>query len=296
MGTHEGPVVVGVDGSASATRAVRWGAAEAARRRTGLRLVNAFAWTVDDVAARPGLEERYRTVLLDRAHGHLADAVVAAVAAEPAVEVEHQLVVGHPVAVLDAESARARLVVLGASGLGRVDSDSVGSVAAALAAHAAGPVVVVRGPEPAASPVRPVLVGVHSAPTSEAALAFAFDAASARRAPLLAVHTWWDLVIDLGMAPRAEWDAVEDEERLLLAERLAPWSDKYPGVPVEGLVTRDRPSHSMLQQSARAQLVVVGSRDRGRNAGSVLGSVGNAVLHRATCPVAVVRLDAAVLA
>lgn len=292
MDTQQGPVVVGVDGSDSSSRAVRWGAAEAARRRSPLRLVAAFAWAVDDVAARPGLEERYRAALLDRVHGHLAAAAAVAAPAEPDVEIEQRLVVGHPIPVLDEESAHAQLVVLGDRGLGRVDGECVGSVAAALAGHAAGPVVVVRGPEP--SPELPVLVGVHGAPTSEAAIAFA--AAAARNAPLLAVHTWWDLVIDLGMAPEAEWDAVDEEERLFLARRLATWSDKYPDVAVEALVTRDRPSHSLLQQAARAQLVVVGSRDRGGFAGSVLGSVGNAVLHRAPCPVAVVRLDADVLA
>jgi nucleotide-binding universal stress UspA family protein len=296
MDTHEvpGPVVVGVDGSESSMRAVRWGAAEAARRRTRLRLVTAFAWMVDQVAARPGLEERYRAVLLDRANDHLAAAAVEARLVEPTVDVEQHLVVGHPITVLDDESARAQLVVLGASGLGRVDGDSVGSVAGALAVHAAGPVVVVRGGETA--PASPVLVGVYGAPTSEAAIAFAFETAAARNAPLLAVHTWWDLVIDLGMAPTAEWDAVEAEERLVLAQRLAAWSDKYPGVPVEGLVTRDRPSHSLLLEASRAQLVVVGARGRGGFAGSVLGSVGNAVLHHAPCPVAVVRLDGAVLA
>ncbi len=289
-----GPVVVGVDGSESAMRAVRWGAAEAARRRTRLRLVAAFAWMVDQVGARPGLEERYRAVLLDRANSYLTAAAAVAALAEPDVDVEQHLVVGHPIPVLDDESARAQLVVLGASGLGRVDGGSVGSVAVALAAHAAGPVVVVRGGE--AAPLSPVLVGVYSVPTSEAAIAFAFEAAAARNVPLLAVHTWWDLVIDLGMAPSVEWDAVEAQERLVLAQRLAAWSDRYPGVPVEGLVTRDRPSHSLLLEAARAQLVVVGARGRGGVAGSVLGSVGNAVLHRAACPVAVVRLDAAVLA
>lgn len=303
MDVQQGPVVVGVDGSESSMRAVVWGAAEAATRGARLRLVSAFAWTVEDVAARPGLEERYRTALLDRADDHLAAAAGAAGLAEPGVEIERQLVVGHPIAVLGGESTGAQLVVLGASGRGRVDGASVGSVAVALASHASSPVVVVRGsgPSPSAppslpSPSLPVLVGVYGPPTSEAAIAFAFEVAAAREAPLLAVHTWWDLVIDLGMAPEAEWDAVEAQERLLLAQRLAAWSGKYPGVPVEGLVTRDRPSHSVLQQAARAQLVVVGSRGRAGFAGSVLGSVGNAVLHRAPCPVAVVRLDADVLA
>lgn len=289
-------VVVGVDGSESAMGAVRWGAAEAARLRSPLRLVIAFAWTVDAVAARSGLEERYRSVLLDRAHDHLAAAAAVAGRAEPEVDVVQQLTQGHPITVLDAESGRARLVVLGDTGLGRVQGALVGSVAVALAAHASCPVVVVRGTGWERPSPLPVLVGVHGAPTSEAALAFAFETAAARNAPVLAVHTWWDLVIDLGLGRLPDWDAVEADEQRLLSQRLAAWSEKYPDVPVESLVTRDRPSHSLLQQAARAQLVVVGSRRRGGFAGSVLGSVGNALLHRAPCPVGVVRLDTDVLA
>jgi nucleotide-binding universal stress UspA family protein len=117
-----------------------------------------------------------------------------------------------------------------------------------------------------------------------------------RGVPLLAVHTWGDLVVDLGLAPLPEWDAVEAAEKLLMAERLAGWMEKYPDVPVETLVTRDRPAHGLLPQAARAQLVVIGARRRGEFPGSVLGSVGNAMLQRAPCPVAVVRLDADVLA
>ena len=67
-------VVVGVDGSDSALRAVRWGAAEAARRQTPLRLVIAFGWMVHHVAARPGIEGSYRDTLLARAREQLAEA------------------------------------------------------------------------------------------------------------------------------------------------------------------------------------------------------------------------------
>ena len=45
----------------------------------------------------------------------------------------------------------------------------------------------------------------------------------------------------------------------------------------------------LVERSVHAKLVVVGSHGRGGVAGLVLGSVGHAVLHRADCPVAIVR-------
>jgi nucleotide-binding universal stress UspA family protein len=234
--------------------------------------------------------------LLERARRHLAHA--ATVAVRPGLEVEQELVVGHPIPMLDTESAGAQLIVVGDTGLARVAGMHLGSVTVAMATYASCPVVVVRGEgrDPSETSTLPVLVGVYGAPTSEAAVAYAFEAAALRRVPLLAVHTWGDLVVDLGLAPLPEWDAFEAKEQLLMTERLAGWMQKYPEVPVETLVTRDRPAHGLLPQAARAQLVVLGSRRRGEFAGSVLGSVGNAMLHRAPCPVAVVRLDADVLA
>jgi nucleotide-binding universal stress UspA family protein len=91
------------------------------------------------------------------------------------------------------------------------------------------------------------------------------------------------------MAPLIDWAAVEAEEREVLAERLAGWCEKYPDVPVRRLVVRDRPARALVGESGRAQLVVVGSRGRGGLRGMVLGSVSQALLHHAHCPVAVVR-------
>jgi len=91
--------------------------------------------------------------------------------------------------------------------------------------------------------------------------------------------------------PSLDWDAVEQEEQAELAERLAGWQEKYPDVHVQRLVVRDGAARVLVKQSAHARLVVVGSHGRGSVAGLVLGSVGHSVLHRADCPVVIVRPD-----
>jgi nucleotide-binding universal stress UspA family protein len=284
-------VVAGVDGSERGLQAVRWAAAEASRRHLPLRLVAAHAWPAGGLIGDPGLGVDYRAVLRDVVLGHLAVATADALQVAPELEVEQAEITGSPVPVLQGESARAEMVVLGDRGLGGFTGLLIGSVAVAVTAHASCPVIVVRGPGPdrtTPSP-EPVVVGVDGSPTSEAAVAFAFEEASLRRVPVVAVHVWRDLLVDPTMAPLLDWDALESDEREVLAERLAGWSEKYPDVSVRRLVVQDRPARALVEESGRAQLVVVGSRGRGRFHGMLLGSVSQALLHHAHCPVAVVR-------
>jgi hypothetical protein len=65
--------------------------------------------------------------------------------------------------------------------------------------------------------------------------------------------------------------------------------NKYPDVHVERLLFCDKPSHWLLNESERAQLVVLGSRGRGGFPGMLLGSVSSAVAQAARVPVIVVR-------
>jgi nucleotide-binding universal stress UspA family protein len=150
---------------------------------------------------------------------------------------------------------------------------------------------VVRGERP--SDDGPVVVGVDGSPIGEAALAFAFEAAATRQVPLVAVHAWHDTVFEASVAPLLDWDAIEADERRVLAERLAGWGGKYPDVEVRRAVVRDRPPHALIEEATAtaAQLVVVGSHGRGSAAGLVLGSVSHAMLHHSPCPVAIVRAE-----
>ncbi|HXV91707.1 MAG TPA: universal stress protein [Pseudonocardia sp.] len=295
-GSAQGPVVVGVDGSDQALEAVRWGAREAARRRATLRLVQAFAWPGGHHVGEPYLGVDERELLRRTAREQVADAAAAAAEVAPGLEIEREVRDGHPSPLLVAESRRAQLVVLGDRGLGGFTGLLVGSVAVELAAHAACPVVVVRGAGLDTPPVDkglvgegPIVVGVDGSPTSEAAVAFAFEAAASRGVPLVAVHTWQDLYLDPAAAVVIDWQAVETEEKALLSERLAGWCTKYPDVEVRRLVQCDRPARVLVEQSRQAQLVVVGSRGRGGFRGLLLGSVSQALLHHSACPVAVVR-------
>jgi nucleotide-binding universal stress UspA family protein len=277
------PVVVGVDGSASAYRAVEWAAGEAHRRGVRLRLVRAFSWTTADHPT--GWVARYRDEMLDVSRRQVARAVRVAADTRPDVEAESQVEIGAPIEVLSSEARRAQLLVLGDRGLGEVAGLVLGSVAVSLAARGACPVVVVRGERAGAD--GPVVVGVDGSPVSEAALAFAFDAAAARGVDLVAVHAWSPTAIDEELASLVEWDA--SAESAVLAERLAGWGQKYPQVAVRRTVVRDGAVRALVTASAGAQLVVVGSRGRGNAAGLLLGSVSHGVLHGAHCPVAVVR-------
>jgi len=283
-------IVVGVDGSERAVQAVRWAAAEAARRRLPLRLVAAHAWPAGGFVGDPGLGVDPRKVLRDAVLEYLA-AAAAATEVAPGVTVERADFDGDPAVVLAGESHHAALVVLGDRGLGGFTGLLLGSVAVALCARAACPVVVVRGAEtdPAVPRTEPVVVGVDGSPGSEPAVAFAVDAAVLRGVPLVAVHAWRDVLVDSTMAPLVDWDAVESDEREVLAERLAGIRTEHPDLELRRLVVRDRPARALVDESRSAQLVVVGSRGRGGVQGLLLGSVSQQLLHHAHCPVAVVR-------
>ncbi len=297
MDGHPGRVVVvGVDGSAEALRAVRWAVPEARRRRAVLRLVTAFPWTDDRMVGIPGLGSgAYGDRLRAAAQRALTAAAAAATALDPDLRVEEELVVGYPVGVLVARSRSAELLVVADHGRGRVVLLLAGSVAVGVAAQAACPVVVVRGGDPAVRPSggridqRPVVVGVDGTALSDAALAFAFDAASERHAPLVAVHTWLDVLADPEMAALIDRRGHAEDQDVALAERLAGWCEKFPDVAVERVVVETRACRVLLERSRRAQLVVVGSRGHGEVVGLLLGSISSTMVHRAGCPVAVVR-------
>ena len=290
MTNHHKPIVVGIDGSAQALRATRWAAHEAALRHRNLLLVNIYTCRVSGYSDAAVIAHELREAVVLHAARCLDDARLTAAETAPGITVTKQVLEGDPQPTLRALSRGAELMVVGARGLGGFAGLLIGSTATGLAAHADCPVVVVR--EDHARQTGPIVVGVDRTPLSEPAIAFAFEEASLRGAPLVVVHAWHDSAF--ATAPRPSVPAqplatAADQAEELIAEQLVVLRDKYPDVRVHTEVRGIRAADALTRLSKTAQLVVVGSRGHGALVGLALGSTSQAVVRHAAAPVVVVR-------
>lgn len=287
----EGRVVVGVDGSEPSVQAAVY-AAEAARRRgAGLLVVHVTPWQAAGTAlpmADREAKERFQesATLLVRA---AADSVRQATGMS---DVTAAVVDDYPVDGLVALSADAALVVIGRRGMAGVPGLLLGSTAGAVASHAQCPVVALPDdPEESAVHRSTVVVGVEGRAGDEEVLAFAVQEAAARGTGVIALHAWREPVLEATLGdfgPLVNANSVSEDERRLLAETVAGWRTRAGDVAIQEVVVRDRPAAALLAASTDAELLVVGHRHRGRLAR--LGSTTHGVLHRASCPIAVVPL------
>ncbi|MET9301724.1 universal stress protein [Micromonospora aurantiaca] len=266
-------VVVGVDGSEPAIRAVRLAAREARLRNRPLRVVHGFIWPLLRVPVSAPAGSPPGAGLRNQAEQLVTDAVAVAEAESPGLRIAGEIIDGEAAAVLLGESPTAALVVLGDRGLGGFAALVIGSVAVQVASYADCPVLIARG---TAHDGGPVVAGVDGSTLSRAAVEFAAETASARGAALRVVHA----------RPRGRDDA---EEERVLTEALAGIGERWPDLPVHAEAVRAKPVTALTAASAEAQLVVVGRQGRGELGGLLLGSVSQGILHRSACPVAVVR-------
>ncbi|MFG1779080.1 universal stress protein [Micromonospora sp. NPDC049051] len=138
---------------------------------------------------------------------------------------------------------------------------------------------------------RPVVVGVDGSPASLLAAEHAARAALLRSRPLHLVHGYLHPLgygvpinpYDLGLP------APTEEAQKMLERTAADLAGRCPGLTVEARQVAGGPGATLVEESRRAELVVVGSRGLGGFAGLLLGSVGTQVAAHAHCPVLVVR-------
>jgi nucleotide-binding universal stress UspA family protein len=271
MAASDKPIVVGVDGSEDSVRAALWGVVEADRSGAPLLLV-----IVNDDPTRADYAEEAAHKTAAKCH-----------AQAPHVDIETEIVPGHPVEELLRRSANAQLVVLGARGHGGFTDALLGGVSSAVATHGSCPVVVVRKGVPTI--VGPVVVGVDGSECALAALRFAFETAARHGAELVVMQVWHEeglLAVPLTPVDR---DRVQREIECSLTEQMADLREEFPTVHTREVAQRGHPVAALTDAGRDAQLLVVGHRGRGGFDGLFLGSVAAGVLHHAHCPVAVVR-------
>jgi nucleotide-binding universal stress UspA family protein len=282
------PVVVGVDGSPEAERALAWAATEAARRASELLVVHTYSW--HDLETQTPMGAPFADEIRRQADALVAEAVATARRIAPGVLVRGQALLGQAAHTLIKASADGATIVVGNRGRGGFASLLLGSVSQKVAVHAHGPVVVVRGrtdPGPG-----DIVVGVDGSPQSQHALQAAFEEAMIHDAGVLAVRAYSLLASSYALYgvgyvedPHERWEA----EMTALRDDVAVVAEKYPQVPVSHLAVEGHPGVVLTQRSSSARLVVVGNRGRGGFAGLLLGSVGLHLIHHAECPVLIAR-------
>jgi len=270
-----GAIVVGVDGHPHGMYAAAWAARQAELERRALVVVHAI-----DAGPylRSGDQDR-----IDRIAGqrHADHAMHRALEVAPGIRVQTLVRQAEPAELLVELSEAAHLVVVGSRGLGRVASFVRGSVSVAVGASARCPVVVVR--EEAPRPRR-IVVGADGSEASSAAIEFAFEQASLRGVPLLALHAVSVL------EPRVDdWVSAEAAAPAWLAEAVAGMREKYVDVDVDLQIAEGPTVVELTEASRRADLIVVGARPHHGPISLNLTSVSRALLDHGHCSVAVVR-------
>ncbi|MER6084969.1 universal stress protein [Streptomyces sp. NPDC001833] len=294
-------VTVGLDGSPESRAAAEWAAREARLRGLPLKIVH--------VAERPPVPVAQAPLVGPETSQHWTPPVPREAAEglrlrHPGLEVLTERLTGAVPEALCEAAASAELLVLGSRGFGGIGGFVVGSVSLAVVARVERPVVLVRegeqatdehrmdpaGVPSAATPFRPVVLGLDVDHPDDALLEFAFDAAVRRETSLRVVSAWPETVTPHYRFPddAALQDDLERSHRTALAEALRPWRQKFPGLDVMDASRCGSAAQVVVNAARDASLAVVGRRIRTGSLGAHIGHVTHAALHHIGAPVAVV--------
>ncbi|CAN5665024.1 universal stress protein [soil metagenome] len=290
-----GSIVVGVDGSNLSMAATLWAAAVAARCGDTLHLVDVMT-SVDQALMTIIAPEQRDAGSPPRELGHavLSRAADAVRADFPGVKIVRTLSQQRTEDLLTELSRQARLVVLPCADVSAVGALLVGSTAVTVATHSHCPVVAWRG-DARELDTRPIVVGVDDTSDPHACLVTALALAEQLRVPLSVVHALSPHRSpgDINIPIIIDHAALEHEALQRLSTAIAPIIDHWPEVEVHCVVGTGKASRVILDHAEGAQLVVVGTRGRGKLASALMGSTGLSLMHHSAVPVVVCPTPAA---
>jgi nucleotide-binding universal stress UspA family protein len=131
-------IVVGVDGSPSSQRAVRWASQQAKLTGSTMRAVSSWRWPNYITIVPPGVD------LASDTRRTLDEVLEVALAGSEDLSVTRHVIEGPPGPALLTQAQDASLLVVGAQGRAAFPGMLLGSVAEYCVRHGSCPVVVVR--------------------------------------------------------------------------------------------------------------------------------------------------------
>ena len=258
-------IVVGVDASAEAERALAWAIGMAAAEGSPLEIVYCADTSTNATPEQDSALANGRAIL--------ADAEATAFESSVDIKVSTALCIGDPSAALLKQSVGALMLVVGTHGAGRIPDVLLGSVAYRLASQADCPVVLVgehhRMPDDLK--MARIAVGLDGSNSGRQALEFALQRA----------ENWGKTVL----AVRA---ADGNTDAATVTGWLETSARSHPEVELELELSETPVVEALIDAAAGAHVLVVGTERGTVHRLARIGSVVGALLHRPPCPLVIV--------
>lgn len=135
-----------------------------------------------------------------------------------------------------------------------------------------------------------IVVGVDGSHESAHALTWAAEQAERTGAQLEVVYAWEPpAVAGLHLPPLVDWEPMEQQARQFPLDFVHDVLGREHGIDLVTRTIRGRAAQVLVDESAHADLLVIGPKGIGGLKGMVLGSVGHHCAAHAHCPVVIVH-------
>lgn len=135
-----------------------------------------------------------------------------------------------------------------------------------------------------------IVVGIDGSDSAADALRWAVDQALLTGASIEAVYAWDPgALVSLGVPPLMDWEPLRQAAMARPREIVDDTLGGNPGVRIGTKTVTGSAAEILVDRSAGADLLVVGSRGLGGLKGMLLGSVGHHCAAHAHCPVVIVH-------